>query len=62
MTYKENKEHIRKIAFEYWSPEREYVFGEYRILLFFCYKYGKKYGLLREFEREGIPYWNIELD
>ena len=62
MTYQEHKEYIRKIVFEYWRPERQYSYNEYRILLYFNYKYGNMYGLLREFDREGIPYWNIDLD
>lgn len=62
MTYKYRKERIREFALEYWKYFSVYFFEERFKMMAFCYKYGKRYGLLREFNRKHIPYANYQQD
>ena len=55
MTYEENKERIREIAGEWSIDLREHSFWERVEMQAFFRKYGKKYGLLEEFEEDFIP-------
>ena len=62
MTYREHKAQVREIAFEYWTYYSEYFYEESHKVMSFCYKYGKRYGLLREFNRKNIPSFNYQQD
>ena len=62
MTYREHKAQVREIAFEYWDYYSVYFYEESHKVMSFCYKYGKRYGLLREFDRKNIPYSNYQED
>ena len=55
--YQIEKERIRQIAIEWQLEDGDfpYSYGGLAILQDYFYKYGKRYGLLKEFRENGIP-------
>ena len=54
-SYRERKNHLQNIAIEYSNVTIKNLYmSEYAAISDFFYKYGKKYGLLREFHENAI--------
>jgi hypothetical protein len=54
--YNKRKEELRQeaIQWEYDFPERKMSYYELMCEQYYFYKYGKRYGLIREFKENGI--------